>query len=201
MRILVLSAVALLLCSTEAETAGGDRRKTDPNQQSMSFRVLPARHDRASGSSAYYVWLVLENRPLHCRPIYVDPVFTPVATATRNLTQVDIKLIDANSHIYEPQRKSALDMVMPRPHELRYLDCGTMLGQTIDLTSPFWFGKLRPGRYRVRAVLSIALRTFALHNPAYIGELARLQNVSASAIDSQIVNLNLIAGEIEISIP
>jgi hypothetical protein len=201
MRTLALSAVAFLLFCTEAKSIDRDRRKPESNQQSISFHVLPGRHDRGSGSSAYYVWLVLENRPLHCRPIYVDPVFTPVGTPTRNIAQIEIKLIDANSHTYDSRRQPALDMVLPRPHELRRLDCGTMLGQAVDLTSPFWFGKLKPGRYRVRATLSIAMRTFALHNPAYIGELARLGNVTASAIDRQIVNLNLVADELEISIP
>lgn len=97
MRLSAIGAIAILLCCSDVDSNDVSRGRPNAGIRSPRLRVVVTPTDPARRTDDQYIWLVAENPPARCQPMYLDSVFTPPAAATRKLTYIQMQLIGAHN--------------------------------------------------------------------------------------------------------
>jgi len=181
--------VALLVALTTSLAA-------DPGREAPALVMMQT----DSEADATRVRLLIENSGEHCTTLYIEPLIIAYQVPLKPNMLLSMELIDSKGKVIRMSPTVHGTFIGTKPQDVIRLGCGEIFGRRLDLESGLWFGELPPGTYRLRAKLTMRMRTFAKEQPSFVPGLARLSGKTEAEVWKYVKDLTLEAEEIEVTV-
>jgi hypothetical protein len=122
-----------------------------------------------------------------CQPIYLDPGFSSVEIPNRPASVIRLDIVDAEGHYVSAMKSGRSDSPAMSATNFFLLDCWQHYGMTIRVSEySAWRYALPGGKYRVRARMVFATRSYVMRHPKLFEELERSRFVSREELESML---------------